>query len=107
MRAAGECFRGRHPPDPADPSIPSMRFRLMRTTPARLLMALALAAVLPRGAEAQNGAHALEPGDTVRVEAPALHAGLIEGELLMYQGDSLAVREASTGTAYRFPLSTI
>jgi hypothetical protein len=84
-----------------------MRFRLMRTTPARLLMALALAAVLPRGAEAQNGVHTLEPGDTVRVEAPALHAGVIEGELLMYQGDSLAVREASTGTAYRFPLSTI
>ena len=79
----------------------------MRTPLARLLMALALAAVLPRGAEAQNGPHTLQPGDIVRVAAPALHDGLIEGELLMYQGDSLAVREASTGTSYRFPLATV
>jgi hypothetical protein len=85
-----------------------MRFRLMRTPLARLLMVLALAAVLlPRGVEAQSGAHTLQPGDIVRVAAPALHDGLIEGELLMYQGDSLAVREASTGTAYRFPLATV
>jgi protein involved in polysaccharide export with SLBB domain len=79
----------------------------MRTSPARLLMAFALAAVLPRGAEAQSGRYTLEPGDTVRVAAPSLHEGVIEGELLLYQGDSLAVREASTGTAYRFPLATI
>lgn len=79
----------------------------MRIPFARLLMALVLAAVPLRGAAAQDGSFTLEPGDTVRVQAPSLHEGVIEGELLLYQGDSLAVREASTGTAYRFPLSTI
>jgi hypothetical protein len=79
----------------------------MRNPFARLLMALVLvlAALLPRAAEAQE--HTLLPGDTVRVQAPALHPGVIQGELLLYQGDSLAVRDASTGTAYRFPLSAI
>jgi hypothetical protein len=79
----------------------------MRTPLARCLMLLALAVVLPRGAAAQNGSHTLAPGDTVRVAAPSLHDGVIEGELLLYRGDSLAVREARTGTAYQFPLATI
>lgn len=79
----------------------------MRTPFARLLMAVALAALLPRGAGAQDGRQTLQPGDRVRVQAPALHEGVIEGELLLYRADSLAVREASTGTAYRFPLETI
>lgn len=79
----------------------------MRTPFARWLMVLALAAVLPRPADAQNGSHTLLPGDTVRVAAPSLHDGVIEGELLKYEGDSLAVRDARTGTAYRFPLATI
>lgn len=74
---------------------------------AHPLTLLALAALLPRGADAQNGQHTLLPGDTVRVVAPAHHDGVIEGELLLYQGDTLAVREASTGTAYRLPLATI
>jgi hypothetical protein len=79
----------------------------MRIRPARWLMALMLAFVLPRAAEAQNGAHTLLPGDTVRISAPSLHAGMIEGELLLYQGDSIGVREASTGAEYRFPLATV
>lgn len=79
----------------------------MRNPFARLLMALAVAALLPRAADAQNGAHTLQPGDEVRVQAPALHGGVIRGELLLYHSDSLAVRETSTGTSYRFPLSAI
>ncbi len=79
----------------------------MRTPFARLLMALALAAVLPRAADAQDAPHTLQPGDIVRVGAPALHEGVVEGELVLYQGDSLGVREASTGTAYRFPLVAV
>jgi hypothetical protein len=79
----------------------------MRTPFARLLMALALAAVLPRAADAQDAPHTLQLGDTVRVGAPALHDGVITGALLLYQGDSLGVREASTGTAYRFPLAAV
>jgi hypothetical protein len=78
----------------------------MRTF-ARLMLALALAALLPRGADAQGARYTLQPGDTVRVGAPALHEGLIEGELVLYQGDSLGVREASTGTAYRFPVDAV
>ena len=79
----------------------------MRIPVARPLILLALAALLPRAASAQNGQHTLLPGDTVRVLAPAHHDGVIEGELLLYQGDTLAVRDASTGTAYRLPLATI
>ncbi|HST59641.1 MAG TPA: hypothetical protein VLK84_13145 [Longimicrobium sp.] len=79
----------------------------MRTPFTRLLMALALATVLPRAAGAQDAPYTLQPGDTVRVGAPALHDGVIQGELVLYQGDSLGVREASTGTAYRFPLAAV
>lgn len=81
----------------------------MRTVPARrLMLALALAVLLPRGVAAQqNGSHTLLPGDTVRVHAPSLHPAVIQGELLLYRGDSLGIREASTGTAYRFPLSAV
>lgn len=73
---------------------------------ARLLI-LAFALLPPAAARAQNGAHTLLPGDTVRVAAPSLHAGVIEGELLLYRGDSIAVRDASTGTEYQFPLSSV
>lgn len=79
----------------------------MRTPLARWLMIVVLAALLPRAVEAQEGHHTLLPGDTVRVEAPAVHAGLIQGELLKYEGDSIAVREASTGTDYRFSLAAV
>jgi hypothetical protein len=92
---------------PVRPGIPCDETPLMRTRFTRWLMVLALAAVLPRAAAAQGGSHTLAPGDTVRVAAPSLHPGVIEGELLLYRGDSLAVREARTGTAYRFPLETI
>ncbi len=81
----------------------------MRTVPARrLMLALALAVLLPRGMAAQqNGGHTLLPGDTVRVLAPSVHPGLIQGELLLYRADSLGIRDASTGTAYQFPLSAV
>lgn len=75
----------------------------MRTTLARWL-ALAVLAALPSAAAAQ---HTLAPGDTVRILAPAFHQGVIEGELLLYRTDTLAVRETATGTAYAFPLSAI
>jgi hypothetical protein len=82
-----------------------MRLPFIRRSAPFVLLALALTARSARGQEAAQ--HTLEPGDTVRVEAPALHAGVVQGELLRYHGDSLAVREASTGTAYQFPLETI
>lgn len=84
-----------------------MKNRSMRASPVRWLMLLALALALPRAARAQEGRYTLRPGDTVRVAAPTLHDGVIEGELLKYEGDSLGIREASTGTAYQFPISTI
>jgi len=79
----------------------------MRSLLTRSLLVIVPLAVLPRAAQAQAGQYTLEPGDTVRVAAPALHDGVIEGELLLYRADSLAVREAATGTAYRFPLETV
>jgi hypothetical protein len=71
------------------------------------LMILALALLPPRTAHGQNGAHTLLPGDTVRILVPSLHTGVIEGELLLYRGDSIGVREASTGNEYQFPLTTV
>lgn len=79
----------------------------MRIPFVRLLPALALAALPARGADAQAARYTLQPGDTVRVEAPALHHGVIQGELVLYEGDSVGVREAQTGTAYRFPVEAV
>jgi hypothetical protein len=83
-----------------------MKNRPMRSFPVRRLMLLALVLALPRAADAQ-ARHTLTPGDTVRVAAPTLHAGVIQGELLRYEGDTLGIRDASTGAAYQFPISTI
>ena len=79
----------------------------MRIPIARWLAAFALAAALPAHAGAQRVAHTLAPGDTVRVLAPAYHEGMIEGELLVYRTDTLAVRETATGTAYAFPIEAV
>jgi hypothetical protein len=71
------------------------------------LLILALAILLPMGAAAQTNGHTLLPGDMVRVEAPAWGARMIQGELLLYRADSLAVREAATGTRYTVPLDGV
>lgn len=65
---------------------------------------LAALALLPMRATAQANGHTLEPGDTVRVQADEWGPRLIEGELLVYRSDSLAVRESATGTRYSVPL---
>lgn len=104
---AGGMFPPRGPSAVPNRSAPIHPATSMRNPFARLLMTVALAALLPRGADAQDAGTTLRPGDTVRVQAPALHRGVIEGELMLYQTDSLGVREASTGTAYRFPLAAV
>lgn len=78
-------------------------------TPAFLLRALPLAAlcILPMRAAAQTNGHTLQPGDTVRVMASAWGPRLVEGELVVYHTDSLAVREAVTGTRYAVPLDGV
>lgn len=78
--------------------------------PAPLLRALLLAAVVllpPMRAAAQDSGHTLEPGDTVRVHAAEWGPRLVEGELLVYHTDSLAVREMGTGTRYAVPLASV
>lgn len=77
--------------------------------PAPLLrtVLLALALLLPMRARAQGNGYTLQPGDTVRVQADEWGPGLIEGELLLYRADSLAVREAGTGTRYSVPLPAV
>lgn len=82
----------------------------MEMTPASLLRSLLLAAFAilpPAHARAQANGHTLVPGDTVRVLAPAWGPRLIEGELLLYQTDSLAVRETATGTRYAVALDGV
>ena len=64
----------------------------------RTLLFAAFALLLPARAVAQGNGHTLEPGDTVRVMARAWGPRLVEGELLVYRTDSLAVRETATGT---------
>lgn len=68
---------------------------------------LILAALLPAAAAAQANGHTLIPGDRVRVLAPAWGARMVEGELVLYRADSLAVREAATGTRYAVPLGGV
>jgi hypothetical protein len=78
--------------------------------PASLVRALLLAAVallLPMRSAAQSNGHTLEPGDTVRVMARVWGPQLVEGELLVYHTDSLALRETATGTRYAAPLESV
>jgi hypothetical protein len=70
----------------------------------RTVLLAALALLVPMRAAAQANGHTLEPGDTVRVQADEWGPRLIEGELLVYRADSLAVREAETGTRYSVAL---
>ncbi len=79
----------------------------MPTSLPRALLLLALFAVLPAAAAAQSNGHTLEPGDTVRVLANAWGPRAIEGELLVYQADSLALRETATGTRYAVELGGV
>lgn len=76
----------------------------MLTFPLRALLLAAVAFLLPAQAAAQGNGHTLEPGDTVRVMAREWGPRLVEGELLVYRTDSLAVRETATGTRYAVPL---
>ena len=78
----------------------------MAAFPRLALLLLALA-ILPAGAAAQGSGHTLAPGDTVRVLARAWGPRMVEGELLVYHTDSLAVRETATGTRYAVPLDGV
>lgn len=73
--------------------------------PRALLVIAAL--LLPVPSVAQANGHTLEPGDTVRVQAAEWGPRLVEGELVVYHTDSLAVRETATGTRYAVPLQDV
>jgi hypothetical protein len=78
--------------------------------PAPLLRAVLLAAIailLPARISAQGSGHTLEPGDTVRVMAAEWGPGLVQGELLVYSTDSLALSETATGTRYSVPIDGV
>ena len=79
----------------------------MPASPLRALLLLAIALLLPVHAAAQGNGLTLEPGDTVRVMASEWGPRLVEGELLVYRTDSLAVREVATGTRYAVPLQSV
>lgn len=73
----------------------------------RFLLILTAAALLPAGAAAQANGHTLAPGDQVRVLAPVWGPRMVQGELVLYRVDSLAVREAATGTRYAVSLGGV
>jgi len=73
---------------------------------ALLLAAAAWIVALPAAGQAVR-VDSILPGDYVRVLAPAIHPHPITGEVLHYYGDSLGVRESSTGTAYTIPIDGI
>ena len=73
----------------------------------RILPALLLAAAAARPALAQQGPVTLEPGDRVRMSAPPHTPHRVQGELVLYQGDSIAVREEGTGTVYLAPVTSV
>lgn len=75
--------------------------------PVRCALLILAAALLPPPADAQANGHTLAPGDQVRVMAPAWGTRMIQGELLVYHADSLAVREAATGTRYAVALEGV
>jgi hypothetical protein len=73
----------------------------------RLVPALLLAATAARPALAQQTPVTLTPGDRVRVSAPPHTPHRVQGELVLYQGDSIAVREEGTGTVYLAPVTSV
>jgi hypothetical protein len=79
----------------------------MPASPLRLLLLAAVALLPPARAAAQGNGHTLQPGDTVRVQAEQWGPQLVEGELVVYRVDSLAVRETATGTRYAAPLDGV
>ncbi|HEY7770464.1 hypothetical protein [Longimicrobium sp.] len=56
---------------------------------------------------AQRAARGLVPGDEVRVRAPSAAPGVIRGEVLRYQGDTLALRQAGTGREFAIHVDSI
>jgi hypothetical protein len=93
------------PPGITRPVHPTHRKPMHASLLRALLLATAL--LLPARTVAQANGHTLEPGDTVRVAAGAWGPRLVEGELLVYHTDSLAVRETATGTRYAAPLESV
>lgn len=79
----------------------------MRMIPRLALLLVALAAIAPVDAAAQDAVHTLAPGDTVRVLAPAWGPRRVEGEVVVYHTDSLAVRESATGRRYAVALRDV
>jgi hypothetical protein len=70
----------------------------------RYLILAALAAVsLPCAAQVRT----LEPGDEVRVHAPALHAGPFRAQVVSYYGDTLRVRQQASDSVLALPMESI
>ncbi|HEX5869002.1 MAG TPA: hypothetical protein VFY65_01230 [Longimicrobium sp.] len=78
----------------------------MPAFPLRALL-IAIALLLPVQAAAQGNGHTLEAGDTVRVLADAWAPRMVQGELLLFHTDSLALRETATGTRYAVPMQQV
>ncbi|HEY0036779.1 MAG TPA: hypothetical protein VGB66_08840, partial [Longimicrobium sp.] len=58
-------------------------------------------------AAAQREARGIVRGDEVRVRAPSAAPGIVRGEVLLYQGDTLALRQAGTGREFALHVDSI
>jgi hypothetical protein len=69
----------------------------------RTTFALLMGAALPCAAQERT----LEPGDVVRVVAPAHLTGPLRGEVVRYLADTLTVRDPATDSVHAIPMYAI
>jgi hypothetical protein len=83
-----------------------MRMSLRRVGPSKLLLLLLLICQ-PVAAVAQGAVNTLRQGDEVQVHAPAVRGQRVRGTVVLYQGSTLTVREAATGSMVAIPVADI
>ncbi len=71
------------------------------------LLPLMLVVFHPFAAAGQRTPSTLRPGDEVQVHAPSLRGSRVRGTVVLYQGTTLDVREASTGSVVSIPVDQI
>jgi hypothetical protein len=79
----------------------------MRKLRVRSFLPLLLIAVQPVAAAGQLTTNTLHPGDEVQVLAPTVRGSRVRGTVVLYQGSTLDVREAATGSVVSIPVDQI
>ena len=79
----------------------------MRKLRLRAFLPLLLVIFHPLAAAGQLTTNTLRPGDDVQVHAPAVRGSRVRGTVVLYQGSTLDVREAGTGSVVSIPIDQI